>query len=441
MAAKIGRGTAALAVLFVEAACLFALFSAGTAGCAGMSAIAATPDALAGASGAEPSPPPPARKMCLSLRVLGREAGKAMIAGAPLPEAVRTLGGIGRLDGFVIDRESADVILVGQQMVRRPTLHMDDLVASIRNVANGDPSPCCSLDPRPEDVVKVDRLVASGLSAQETYRELQKTLGPQMVMIGGVPFNSRYARVMIDADYHMKKVSQGLATVPGVPSYIDLSIQEAKEKAGEKDASGSETSMSRFWFHVANGEPTFRKREGIVWLDKCSVTLLTEAQRASADGTLSDSGEDSPLANAFAAGFTENFAKAAAAVPEYEDIENLYRLYSLVHAIDFCDAFGQAGLDASLYRQRYRYQEEKPMPESLPGLANMKECELAVERGGIVSTLAVFPIVCGGVSMEVDVRKAPFADHAPLTGRRVAVLKARPNANALTWPFDEKDER
>ena len=60
------------------------------------------------------------------------------------------------------------------------------------------------------------------------FEVLREAVGPQKVLVGGVPTNSRHGHVMIDADYHMKRVSQGHVKVPDVTSAIDLSLNSDK---------------------------------------------------------------------------------------------------------------------------------------------------------------------------------------------------------------------
>ena len=95
------------------------------------------------------------QRICLSMRILALEAQKD-----PGNKEVRSLAGIGWLEGFVIDPDNRDVILIGRRTPKWPTLHMDDLVVNMRNVWNRQPDPYCSLDPRPQDVRKLNQLAS-----------------------------------------------------------------------------------------------------------------------------------------------------------------------------------------------------------------------------------------------------------------------------------------
>lgn len=378
----------------------------------------------------------------LSLRVLALEARQR-----PEQPDVATLAGISRLEGYVIVPEDGDVILMGERLVGRPTLHLDDLAVNIRNAWSAEPQPYCSLDPRPQDVLALNRLLSSGevmtsVADMENYfARLKEGWGPQMVVVGGVPPDSRHAHVMIDADYHMKKLSQGLAHVDGVPSCIDLYIRDAENDIRRGDRSpGSGMSMSRFWFHLAKGAPSFQANNAqtIVCLENCAVVVLTEAQRAAADGSLFDSGGDDPQAKAFASELSAHLEKAARQVTEYAELDNLFRLNVLVQAMNNQSAPEKAGLDLDFFMREYECRMKKPMPPSLPGLANSRTARVSFTPGNSTREYILFPMVCGGVSMESDASAEFGRAHAPqLEHLRQAVLASRPNRDTLCWPLPD----
>jgi hypothetical protein len=376
-------------------------------------------------------------RVCLSMKVLTSEAGKE-----PIPGDAENLAGIGWLEGFVTDTDNGDVILIGRRTPRWPSLHIDDLAANIRNVWNDDVHPYCSLDPRAEDVRKLTQIGSRAGAAgsfdemHKLFSEIKAAWGPQSVVVGGVPRNSRHAHVMIYADYHMKKVSQGLVRVGGIRSCLDIVLDEAKRQLDQTGRPpGLGMSISRFWFHVREGEPRYRESKGIVYLDRCSVVVLTEKQRSTADGVLHDSIEDDPYASAFAQEFSDRFQKAATLVPEYADLENLFRLSAVLRAMHFRGAASDAGLDLGFWLKRYAYKRETGMPPSLPGLANSREARGEFTRGDSSYGYVLFPMVCGGVSMEIDVDEHRFAATHGEQLRQLhdSVIQSRPSPAALSW--------
>src|SRR5205085_868564 len=121
--------------------------------------------------------------------------------------------------------------------------------------------------------------------------QVRDTIGPQMDVIGGVPRTSRAAHIMINADYDMKQLSQGLISASDVlTSVLDrhiLSAQSAIVSAANEETG---SSMARFWFCVASNQPSFGTNlAGVIWLEQCSVAVRTERQLATASGKLVDS--------------------------------------------------------------------------------------------------------------------------------------------------------
>jgi hypothetical protein len=376
-------------------------------------------------------------RLCISMKALAIEAQKE-----PLRDAAETVAGIGWLEGYVVDTDNQDVILVGRWAANWPTLHLDDLVANMRNIWNEGPQPYCSLDPRPHDVRKLNEIMSAAHTIESVdqmydfFARLKDTWGPQNVVVGGVPENSRHANVMIQADYHMKKVSQGLVQLGAIRSCLDILIDEAKKtvaKTGRVPSAG--LSMSRFWFHLADGQPTFQESEGIVLLDQCSIVLLTERQRAAADGSLYDSGEDDPNANMFAREFSRHFDEISPFVEEYADLENLFRLRAVLRVMFLRDALGQADLDPSFFLQDYRYRRETVMPSSLPGLANAKEAREEIRKRDRIQRYILLPMACGGVSMDfaIDGRRFTKADSKKMNQLRKSVINSRPAPDSLSW--------
>jgi hypothetical protein len=375
------------------------------------------------------------RRMCLSLRVLQERAQRN-----PRDREVSRMAAIGYLESYVVDPDHHDIILIGRVNGKRPSLHLDDLAVDARNIWNGNTYAYCSLNPQPEDVLKVNHLFAksgrmqSEAQMRQLLARLKKTWGAQTTEVGGVPRESRDAHVMIDADYHMKMLSQGLETIEGIPSCLDLSLAEsvaAVDKGGAMP--GQALCSSRLWFHIAPNEPTYMTAEGIVGLDQCSVIVLTEQQRALADGSLQDTGSEDPIALKFAEALSSQFNRAAAVTAPYADLENLYRLDALLQAMQAYHAVSDSGLDLSYLLNSYQCTEDAEMPPALHGLANGKGSQLT--RGEYQYTF--FPLVFGGVSrdMPFDPSEVNDRDNAALARLRKAALAARPSAEALSWPL------
>jgi hypothetical protein len=364
--------------------------------------------------------PDGAQRVCLSLRVLETRAEPDGLASARPPAEAATLAGIGRLEGYYVDRTGpGDLVLFGQRSAR-PSLHLDDLIVNLLNVSRNDTYPRCSLDPLAENVQRLQnwdagRRFASGAAAAAAIRN---ALGPQQVMVAGVPRNSRHAHIMIDADYHMKQVSQGRLRLPGVSSYLDLAIARGGSSGG---------SLARFWFSVAQSAPSFEQDRDIVWLDDCRVRLLTEKQILTPAGLVDDQQQDDPLATEFAAAMSREFARLSLSVPVYAQLENLFRLRALLLASYCRGDWEAANLNAHRYLRRSQTWLDDPMPESLPAVSNHR-----VLRSGRIA------IVCGGVGMGMNIEPQSFriAEGLRLSQFRHKAQQRRPSPDALAWVID-----
>ncbi len=368
----------------------------------------------------------------ISMRVLAQKAYKS--------SSVRnSLCGVSKIEGFTVDGDNNDIIIIGQRSSSHPKYHLDDLVVNLRTIWDKTEALYCSLDPRPDDVRNVVEIFSENANVETPEKRLQviqqvkEIWGPQSVRIGGIPKDSRHAHIMIDADYHMKKVSLDLIQLSGISSYLERKALEGEEYIREgKDIPASEITINRFWFHMKEGYPTFREAEGIIWLEASPVVLFTAKQNATQTGELYDAQEDDSQAAAFAENFSNRFKQATKEVPSYAELENLYRLRALLQVMYNMRADSKAGLDMGFYLNKYRYQMESSMPDSFPGLVNHKETYVDVRKGFKKWS---FPIMYGGVNMEMDIKEGQFIADAKLKKMRSAVISSRPSLDSLTWVF------
>lgn len=366
----------------------------------------------------------PAQRRCLSLRRLMEEL-RAEAGGKPLSADALVLGGITRADMVVTDPDGGDVILVGMYVPNAPPLHLDDLAVILWNVQGNGQYIHCSLDPSPTSIRRIEQYIKARAplrdeQAMEEYRKgLARAAGPQCTRIGGVPKVSRLAHTMIDADYFMKRVSQGHIRVEGVTGAIDAPY-----------SGGSGAAMARYWFHLADGMPVFVEDDGIIELADCRVVVLTERQRAAADGSLHDAGRPSESIQTFAREFSRQLPAIAQNEPSVARLISMYRLLAITKAMTYRGFTGDAGLDLSPLAE-YQLRLPKPMPDALPGLANVRirrhETARHIRYEG--------RIVCGGVSMEIALGAKSFAQAATpkLCRAQHDVMSARSAPGALWW--------
>ncbi len=268
---------------------------------------------------------------------------------AALPQSLRYPGSMRRLHGFVLDPVRQDIFLLGAR-TRDPDerLDVDALVLAAQAVWREGRVPAVSLDPLPDDPA-----------------------GPQYPRVHNVPADSVVARVMLDADYAMKRIMLG-ALDPGVPGYRS-GFELMADAGGE--------SRDRFWFHpVPLGMNALRaSASGRTWLFDARLQVLTENQWLR-DGVLADSGAPNAAAREEAEEFTaylERFALAETIAPR----RIFVRLQGMLDAVAVARLWRELHIDypvlADFARMPYRRLSapEERVPAFYPGIYMSREVD------------------------------------------------------------------
>ncbi len=255
----------------------------------------------------------PAKLRMISLRGL-QEAIAAGLKVNPdpqkLPDELRYLGGLERVQYVFLDAEHHDIILAGPadgwvvdnlgDVVGRtngqPVMQLDDLLVALRfadGARRGGIN--CSINPRPEGVKQYNEL----LKRQSTIGDLKQTLtnmeeavGPQKIALNGVPDTSRFAWVMVAADFRMKRLGMGFEPAPikGLPSYLEMMPPGAKVQ----------NSMPRWWL-ATNYQPLAKSEDGTAWAIRGQgVKCMTEEDYINSTGSAKGAGKSSAWAQKWA---------------------------------------------------------------------------------------------------------------------------------------------
>ena len=108
-------------------------------------------------------------------------------------------------------------------------------------------------------------------------KQIEKAMGPQNISITGVPADSHFARVLVAADYRMKRIAMNLEQSPlrELPSFIDM-VQSTR---------AVKNMMPRWWL-ACDYEPMAQTEDGLGWeLRGPGVKVMTESEFVAADGT------------------------------------------------------------------------------------------------------------------------------------------------------------
>ena len=253
--------------------------------------------------------------------------------------------------------ESLDGRMLGVQS-GLPVLELQDLVVALRTFAPGassQPFVYCSIDPTQEGLARmqqflsrIGRQIGPG-DTQFIVEGLRKSLGQQIITVGGVPATTHFAQVLVEADYRMKLIGIGLEQPPvRISSFVSLA----------NPASVSRNALQR-WYFV----PDYQRVK--VTGDRLSaemvghgVKLVGENEVVSRDGGRQQSGGQSRASRKFTQDFTRKYAELAQLAPVYAQLRNCIDLLVAAAYIQQQDFYGQADWDLGALGDESQYAVE-----------------------------------------------------------------------------------
>jgi tetratricopeptide (TPR) repeat protein len=199
-----------------------------------------------------------------------------------LPEDIRYPGALARVHGYVLDPSTKDVFIIGTAAGRPETrLDIDLMSVLMETVWAKGLTPGVSLDALPAFSRESD--ASSRLSPRERGRDGQDRGSDGTVIdwdtlharIINLPSDALVSRIMLDADYEMKRVNYGLVKIAD-PNFENWS--EIYKRNPTRAKGGS----NRMWFHPIPLNPhTVRvSGSGHVVLHDAGVQLLAETTKA-----------------------------------------------------------------------------------------------------------------------------------------------------------------
>ncbi len=293
----------------------------------------------------------PMRKV--SLRGLESALQHAMNEGqGQIPEDVLFLAGLQRIEYVLVYPEQGDIILAGPGegwtiddqanvvgvTTGQPVLLLEDLLVAFWTAdAARREGISVSIDPTPEGRQNFRQF----MSSQRVFNPavipgIQQALGPQQVTYSGVPVNTHFARVLVAADYRMKRLAMNLEPAPidGLPGFLDLLSQRRRMP----------TNVMPRWWLACNYEPLVRSQDKLAWqLRGQGVKAMTEDEFVQADGSVVGTGREDPIAKQWADNMTERFEQLAEKDVVFAQLRNLMDLSIVAALIQREDLCGLAG--------------------------------------------------------------------------------------------------
>ncbi len=288
----------------------------------------------------------------VSLTRLEKAVQLRLAAGQLPTDAMRVLAGLQRIEYVFVYPETGDLVVAGPAGdwrvgddgrslsvdTGRPVLLLDDLVVILRTIGETPGRHFgCSINPVEASMARtkafLDQSTRKPLKPGQRgrwLRQLRDQLGRQDIEYFGIDPHSHVARVLVEADYHMKLVGMGLADGgPDVPSYLDM----IRVPLGE---SPPPMSVLRWWFTLNYQSVLASVDHDAFELRGQGVRVMSENQLLTAQGRRIPTGQSDELNQEFAHNFTTHFPSLCAKYPVYAELRNVFDM-ALVAALIVSD--------------------------------------------------------------------------------------------------------
>lgn len=289
----------------------------------------------------------------ISLPRLFAEAKKHLDAGQPLPERIRYLGGIVKLQYIFVFPNEDDLVIAGPaepfdakaayrplgEKTGRPVLHLDDLVTALRACGPGTkPGRIgCDIEVTQEIVdrcsAKLKELMPQSgkLGAKKVADEVAAVGGNQAVKYYVIEPTTRFAVVCAEADYKLKELALGLVKSPvaKVRTYNDMLTKPERHHRFSLDTHYDALVVSADGNAFELRGPSLKVNSGLL-------------QRLGAQA-----GEMSDAARRFIDGCNNHFDEMSRALLSWSDLANLSDLTVLAALIEKDELHTRAKWDLS----------------------------------------------------------------------------------------------
>lgn len=297
----------------------------------------------------------PLRK--ISLNRLEKAIQARLANHGRLADEMRYLAGITRLSYVFLYPETKDIVIAGPAggwaedatgrvvslATGRPVLELQDLVVALRAYPPGGKGTNligCSIDPTKEGLARMQEFLryaaanATPNDEQKIVDGIRDSLGLQTVKVMGVPENTHFAQVLVEADYRMKLIGIGLEQPPiKLASYVD------RANPGEV----ANNAIARWYFLPDYQCVRTSDDELAMQLVGDGVKLVSSDEMVELSGGRRLSGKPDLASKAFVTAFTKSYAQLAARSPVYAQLRDLIDMAVAAAFIQSHDYYGKAG--------------------------------------------------------------------------------------------------
>jgi len=307
---------------------------------------------------AKASMPPELTRRSPSRKISLTRLEKRIVENGGVPtDEMRYLAGLQRVRHVFCYPESGDVVIEGPaegwitnmagrvvgMTSGRPVVQLQDLVVALRAFppgGQGTPVIGCSIDPTQQGLAEMRRFLyhtgsyATPAQTQSIVDGLRTSLGMQEISVNGVPPDTHFAQVLVEADYRMKLIGIGLEQPPvRMVSFVER----------VNPAAVSRNALFR-WYFVPDYNCVRRSKDGLgMELVGDGVKLVGEDELVTTDGQRSAAGRASTASQMFTTSFTKKYPELANYSPVYAELRNLIDLVVAAAFIQEQDYYGKTG--------------------------------------------------------------------------------------------------
>ena len=335
----------------------------------------------------------------ISLRGLEAAISGATKSGKPLPADVQYMAGLQRLEYVILSPDTNDIILAGPGegwtlneegnvvgiKSGMPVLHLQDFMVAMRSVdsARQGRGVSVSIDPTQKGVQAVqqifDRMARNRTSFVNASlkNEIADACGDQTVTLTGVPRDSHFSRVLLTADYKMKRLAMGLDESPirKLPSMMSQ-IARKKIKLNKRE-------IPRMWMEC-DYEPVAKSSDNNIWkISGKGVRVQTETELAAANGQRSGSGKKLKVAEDWAENMTKQYDALSAKEPVFRDLRNVMDMSVVAAIIRNEGLTKQVGLSLPMIGDELE-TPSYTVPEKIPSQVSVAGAYAVQVSGGVL---------------------------------------------------------
>jgi len=291
----------------------------------------------------------------VSLQRLEAAMKDQLALGAGVSDELRALAGLTSIQYVFYYPETQDIVVAGpaegfvadptERFVGidsgKPSVMLEDLATALRAFAPGGPATgviSVSIDPTAEGLQRMQQFLASvrgrvqPSDARRLAMGLKNNLGLQTVSIRGIPNDTHFARVLVEADYRMKLIGIGLERLP-------MRFKSYVERANPSAVAAN--AMER-WYFQPRYDGIAVSEDGLAMkINERGVQLVGANERVSGGKRTITRGVNK-ASQAFCQEFTSKFPQIAGQVRIYAEMRQLMDVAIAAAYIQEQDFYGQA---------------------------------------------------------------------------------------------------